>query len=69
MVLCTKCLKLHSKGHSVLITNTIQHDIYNFLPSNRALLLQTPPPKCHFISATREMITPTTAIIIVAILW
>ena len=37
-------------------------------PSNRALDLQTPPLKFHLIRATKQMITPMTAISVVVVL-
>ena len=51
------------------IKERIQTVTSDILPSNRALLLQTPPLKYHFVSATRQMITPVTAIRVVAVHW
>ena len=39
------------------------------LPSSRALLLHTPPLKYHFISTTKQIVTPVTAISVLAVLW
>ena len=39
------------------------------LPSSRALLLHTPPLKYHLISATKQTVSPMTAISVLAVLW
>ena len=38
------------------------------LPSSRALLLHTPPLKYHLISATKQTVSPMTAISVEAVL-